>query len=135
MRMGGMVAAIERAIRSAKLPRLSYRYQLAVDRKEKIVVGVNDIRRGEGSRSKSLQIDESVGAQQQERLAAAARGALRRRGAPAAWTLCSAPPTGSDNLMPFLYEAVKAYATLGEICDALRDVFGDYEETRDLSCT
>ncbi len=124
--LGGMVAAIERAYPQREIAEAAYRYQVAVDSKEKIVVGVNDYVTEEKP-LETLQIDETVAHRQAARLKKlrAERsgdevnrrlGALRKAAA------------GSENLMPYLYEAVKAYATLGEICDAMRDVFGIYEE-------
>jgi len=124
--MGGMVAAIERSYPQREIAEASYRYQMAVDHKEKIMVGVNDYVADEKP-LEILQIDETVAHRQAERLSklraerskdevARRLGALRKAA------------EGKDNLMPFLYDAVKSYATLGEICDAMRDVFGTYEE-------
>jgi len=124
--LGGMVAAIERAYPQREIAEAAYRYQVAVDSKEKIVVGVNDYVTEEKPLD-TLQIDEAVAHRQAARLKKlrAERsgdevnrrlGALRKASA------------GAENLMPYLYEAAKAYATLGEICDAMRDVFGIYEE-------
>src|SRR6202795_65989 len=124
--LAGMVAAIERAYPQREIAEASYQYQVAVDRKEKIVVGVNDYVTEEKP-LETLQIDEAVAHRQAARLKKlrAERsgdevnrrlGALRKAAA------------GAENLMPYLYEAAKAYATLGEICDAMRDVFGIYEE-------
>ncbi len=124
--LGGMVAAIEHGYPQREIADASYRYQVAVDRKDKIIVGVNAYVADEKPID-ILRIDESVAARQGERLRELRAGrsndevarrleALRRAAA------------GSENLMPYLYEAAKAYATLGEICDALRAVFGVYEE-------
>jgi methylmalonyl-CoA mutase N-terminal domain/subunit len=125
--MGGMVAAIERGYPQREIGEASYRYQLEVDRKEKIVVGVNDYVSDEKPID-ILQIGDSVGAQQAERLralrAARSNDEVARRLA----TLRTAA-LGDENLMPHIYEAVKAYATVGEICGALRVVFGSYRET------
>jgi methylmalonyl-CoA mutase N-terminal domain/subunit len=125
--MGGMVAAIERGYPQREIGEASYRYQLEVDRKEKIVVGVNDYVSNEKPID-ILQIGDSVGAQQAERLralrAARSNDEVARRLA----TLRTAA-RGDENLMPHIYEAVKAYATVGEICAALREVFGSYQET------
>jgi methylmalonyl-CoA mutase N-terminal domain/subunit len=124
--LGGMVNAIERGYPQREIAEASYNYQLAVDRKEKIIVGVNDYVAQEKG-IELLQIDETVTRRQSEKLKKlrAERsndevtrnlGALRKAAA------------GSANLMPFIYDAVKSYATLGEICDAMRDVFGIYQE-------
>jgi len=124
--LGGMVAAIERAYPQREIAEAAYRYQIAVDKKEKIIVGVNDFAQQEKPLD-ILQIDETVAHRQAERLKklradrssdeVARRLAALRKAA-----------EGTENLMPYIFEAVKAYATLGEICDAMRDVFGTYEE-------
>jgi methylmalonyl-CoA mutase N-terminal domain/subunit len=124
--LGGMVAAIERGYPQREISEASYRYQVAVDAKEKIIVGVNDFVTEEKPLD-TLQIDESVAHRQAERLSklraerssdevARKLGALRKAA------------QGTENLMPYIFDAVKSYATLGEICDAMREVFGTYEE-------
>jgi methylmalonyl-CoA mutase N-terminal domain/subunit len=124
--MGGMVAAIERSYPQREIAEASYRYQMAVDKKEKIIVGVNDFV-SEEKPLDVLQIDESVAHRQAERLrklrSERSQAEVARR-----LTALRKAAEGKDNLMPFLFDAVKAYATLGEICDAMRDVFGTYEE-------
>jgi len=124
--MGGMVAAIERGYPQREIAEAAYQYQMAVDRKEKIIVGVNEYA-GQESPIEVLTIDESVASRQQERLrrlrAERSGDEVRRR-----LDAVKRAAEGSDNLMPHLYDAVKAYATLGEICDALRAVFGTYQE-------
>ncbi len=124
--LGGMVAAIERAYPQREIAEAAYRYQMALDRKEKIMVGVNDFV-AEEKPLDILQIDETVAHRQAERLAKLRK---ERSGDEVQRRLAAlrAAAKGKDNLMPFIYEAVKAYATLGEVCDALRDVFGTYEE-------
>jgi methylmalonyl-CoA mutase N-terminal domain/subunit len=124
--LGGMVAAIERAYPQREIAEAAYRYQMAVDNKEKIVVGVNDFVTEEQP-LEILQIDETVARRQAERLrtlrAERSNDEVQRR-----LTALRKAAEGTENLMPHIYEAVKAYATLGEICDAMRDVFGTYEE-------
>jgi methylmalonyl-CoA mutase N-terminal domain/subunit len=124
--LGGMVAAIERSYPQREIADASYRYQMAVDRKQKIIVGVNEYASQEKP-IEVLQISESVRASQIERL----RNLRSERSGDSVNRQLSelrkaAEATG--NLMPQIYEAVKAYATLGEICAALGDVFGTYEE-------
>ncbi len=124
--LGGMVAAIERGYPQREIAEAAYKYQVAVDRKEKIIVGVNDYVTDEKPLD-ILQIDETVAERQSVRLKklradrssdeVARRLAGLRKAA-----------SGKENMMPYIYDAVKAYATLGEICDALREVFGTYEE-------
>ena len=124
--MGGMVAAIERSYPQREIAEASYRYQMAVDKKEKIIVGVNDFVSEEKS-LEVLQIDETVAHRQAERLRNLRTGRSKEEVARRLGALRKAAE-GKENLMPFLYDAVKAYATLGEVCDAMRDVFGTYEE-------
>ena len=124
--MGGMVAAIERSYPQREIAEASYRYQRELDRKEKIMVGVNDFVSQEKP-LEILQIDETVAHRQEERL-----GKLRKERSQAEvdrrLNALRKAAEGTENLMPAIYEAVKAYATLGEICDAMRTVFGTYEE-------
>ncbi|MGA8222899.1 MAG: methylmalonyl-CoA mutase family protein [Candidatus Acidiferrales bacterium] len=124
--LGGMVSAIERGYPQREIAEAAYRYQVAVDRKDKIVVGVNDYVAAEKPLD-ILQIDETVAHRQAERLqklrAERSSAEVERR-----LTALRKAAAGTENLMPFIFEAVKAYATLGEICDTMRDVFGIYEE-------
>jgi len=124
--MGGMVAAIERGYPQREIAEASYRYQVSVDKKEKIIVGVNDFVAQEKP-LEILQIDETVAHRQAERLdklrAERSSDEVNRRLA-----ALRKATQGKDNLMPYIYDAVKSYATLGEICDAMLDTFGTYEE-------
>src|SRR5580658_1054880 len=124
--LGGMVAAIERGYPQREIAEASYKYQLAVDRKEKIIVGVNDYV-AEEKGIDILQIDETVATRQAAQLqklrAERSNAEVERRLA-----ALRKAAEGKDNLMPCIYDAVKAYATLGEVCDAMRAVFGIYEE-------
>jgi methylmalonyl-CoA mutase N-terminal domain/subunit len=124
--MGGMVSAIEKAYPQREIAEASYRYQMAVDNKEKIIVGVNDFVTAEKP-IEILQIDETVAHRQTARL----RNLRAERSAAEVERRLNAlrkAAQGSENLMPFIYDAVKSYATLGEICEAMRSVFGAYEE-------
>jgi methylmalonyl-CoA mutase, N-terminal domain len=124
--LGGMVAAIERGYPQREIADAAYRYQVAIDRREKIIVGVNEYVTGEKP-IEILQIDETVALRQAARLSelrnARSKAEVERR-----LNALSKAAESSENLMPYLYEAAKAYATLGEICDSLRAVFGTYEE-------
>jgi len=124
--MGGMVSAIEKSYPQREIAEASYRYQMAVDKKEKIIVGVNEYVTPE-KHLDLLQIDETVARRQAERLsqlrADRSSSEVERR-----LNALRKASEGSENLMPFIYDAVKAYATLGEICEAMRTVFGAYEE-------
>jgi methylmalonyl-CoA mutase N-terminal domain/subunit len=124
--LGGMVAAIEQAYPQREIADAAYQYQLAVDRKEKIIVGVNEFV-SEEKPIEILQIDESVAHRQAEQLrklrAERSKEEVERR-----LKALRKAASGKENLMPYLYDAVKVYATLGEISDAMREVLGVYNE-------
>jgi len=124
--MGGMIPAIERGYPQREIADASYTYQQAVDRKTKIIVGVNEFKSEEKSID-VLRIDESVREQQSERLRKLRAERSNDKVARHLGALRNAA-RGPENLMPRIFSAVKAYATLGEICDALREVFGTHEE-------
>ncbi len=125
--LGGMVAAIEAGFPQKEIQEAAYQYQKAVDSREKIIVGVNSFTQSETQQVPLLLIDESAERLQRERLAA-----LRaRRDNAAVERALKALAEGARtnaNTMPLIIEAVRAYATLGEICDCLRPVFGEYQE-------
>jgi methylmalonyl-CoA mutase N-terminal domain/subunit len=124
--MGGMVAAIERSYPQREIAEASYRYQMELDKKEKLMVGVNHFVSEERPLD-ILQIDETVAHRQAARL-----NKLRADRSQEAVTRSLAAlrnaAQSQENLMPSIFAAVKSYATLGEICEALRQVFGSYEE-------
>ena len=127
-KMGGMVEAIERGFPQAEISDSSYRFQRAVEGSEKVIVGQNDFVQEDDPPIKILYIDEGAGDRQLARLTAlrASRDDARVR---AALDHIKAAAAGTENLMPRILDAVRAYATLGEMCDALRDVWGEYVET------
>ncbi|HET7114330.1 MAG TPA: methylmalonyl-CoA mutase family protein [Pyrinomonadaceae bacterium] len=126
--MGGMVGAIERGFPQREIQDSAYQYQKAVERGEQVIVGVNKYGMpNEFTEVPILVIDESVRTHQVERLEATR---ARRDAGAAAKALDSLKLAAqkNENTMPATIEAVRAYATLGEICSALRDVYGIYEE-------
>ena len=126
--LGGMVAAIEQGFPQREIAESAYRFQRAVDAKEKVIVGVNDFVLEDDPGIRTLYIDETAAATQLAKLESLRARRDRDRVARAIEGLRSAAGT-RENLMGPLLEAVRAYATLGEMCDALRDVWGEYEET------
>jgi len=124
--MGGMIPAIERGYPQREIADASYRYQVSVDHKEKIIVGVNEFT-GREKPIEILRIDESVREQQSKQLRKLRAERSNDEVARQLIALRKAAQ-GTENLMPHIYSAVKAYATLGEICDSMRDVFGTHEE-------
>ncbi len=128
--MGGMIEAIERGYPQSEISSASYAYQRSIEAGEKIVVGVNRFQSGEGERVErvdALRIDRAAEQRQIQRLCALRFGRSDARVAAALDALRRAAG-GADNTMPCILEAVRSYATLGEICGALRDVFGVYRE-------
>jgi methylmalonyl-CoA mutase N-terminal domain/subunit len=124
--MGGMVRAIERSYPQREIASASYWYQMAVDRKEKIVVGVNEYITQE-TPIEILQIDESARVRQAEGLQRV-RAQRSHEEVNRCLSALRHAAQGTENLMPYIYAAVKAYATIGEICDVFREVFGTYQE-------
>jgi len=125
--LGGMISAIERGFPQREIAEAAYRYQVALDAKEKIMVGVNDFVAAEEPPLEILQIDESVARQQAAQLAELRRTRDNKRVTQTLKDL-EAAARGTKNTMPYILDCVRAYATLGEICDTLRTVFGTYEE-------
>ena len=127
-RMGGMVAAIERGFPQQEIAESAYRFQQAVERSEKIIVGVNDFVQEDETPIETLYIDESGRRHASSRSSRSCSGReTPTRVSGALDALRDAAATGG-NLMPPILDAVRAYATVGEMCDALRDVWGEYEE-------
>jgi len=127
-RMGGMVEAIEQGFPQREIAESSYRFQQAVERRDKTIVGVNDFVQEGEPQIEILYIDEGAADRQLARLKALRQSRDNGRVDAALDALRSAA-AGTGNLMPLLLDAVRAYATLGEMCDALRSVWGEYEET------
>jgi methylmalonyl-CoA mutase N-terminal domain/subunit len=125
--MGGMIPAIERGYPQREISESAYKSQQAVERRQQIVVGVNEFAFEENAGVPILQIDETAAQQQLAKMdrvrrtrdASAVTRALDR---------LKAAASGTENTMPPLLDAVRAYATVGEMCDALRDVWGEYQE-------
>jgi methylmalonyl-CoA mutase N-terminal domain/subunit len=126
--MGGMVAAIEKGFPQREIQDSAYQYQKAVERGEQVIVGVNKYAMtDEPSEVPILVIDESVRTHQLERLEQTRT--QRDSGAVAnALDKLKTAAHKNENTMPATIDAVRVYATLGEICSALRDVYGIYEE-------
>jgi len=126
--MGGMIPAIERGYPQTEIANASYEFQHSVETGEQKIVGVNAFVEKNEEQIDILQIDESS---QQHQLEKLARLKARRSNEAVAGALnaLKRAAEGRDNTMPFILDAVRAYATVGEICDAFRDVFGTYTET------
>jgi len=127
-KVGGMLAAIEKGYVQKEIQQAAYEFQQAVERQEQVVVGVNQFVQPEENPVPTLRIDPEIERAQVERLrrlreqrdAARARAAVAR---------VEEAARSAENLLPPILEAVEAYATVGEISDALRRVFGEYKES------
>jgi methylmalonyl-CoA mutase N-terminal domain/subunit len=127
-KMGGMVDAIEQGFPQKEIAESAYRFQQAFERKDKVIVGVNEYVQEDDPPIEILYIDESASTRQLWKLEALKRTRDNARVQHSLDRLRRAA-AGTDNLMEPILEAVRAYATLGEMCDALRQVWGEYVET------
>src|SRR5262249_30547482 len=124
---GGMLAAIESGWVQNQIHESAYRYQQSIETKERIIVGVNEFRVDEEQKIPIHLGDAAVQAAQIESLsrmkatrdAGAAQASIER---------LENAARGPSNLMPYILESVEAYATIGEISDAFRRVYGEYRE-------
>jgi len=124
---GGMVAAIEEGFPQREIQNAAYRAQIAMDRGEQEIVGVNVHTDDSALPTDLLRVDGAIGEAQRKQL----KQFRERRNAPVARDAIDAlqqAASGDENLMPHIVHAVKAEATLGEIADGLRTVFGEYQE-------
>jgi methylmalonyl-CoA mutase N-terminal domain/subunit len=123
--MGGVIPAIETGYIQGEIANSAYEYQKKVETKDRIVVGVNQFQIEEPPPEGLLKVRQTVGELQTEKLrllrAERSSGAVR-----SSLDEIRRVAGSQDNLMPVIIEAVKAEATIGEICDALREVFGEY---------
>jgi methylmalonyl-CoA mutase N-terminal domain/subunit len=125
--MGGMVTAIEQGYPQREIQNSAYQYQLEIERKERIIVGLNGFTQ-DSPPVPVMRVDPKIEAEQVERV----RTLRAQRDAPAhgaALERIERAARGNDNLMPLVLDAVKAHATVGEISDVLRGVYGEHVET------
>ncbi|MCD6432327.1 methylmalonyl-CoA mutase family protein [Candidatus Bathyarchaeota archaeon] len=125
--MGGAIPAIEKGFFQKEIADSAYKYQKEIDEKERIIVGVNEYKIEEKYPIEILRIDPKVEEEQVARLQKLRRERDNRKVKEALEKL-HYEAEKDVNLMPTIIEAVKSYATLGEICDVLRDVYGEYRE-------
>jgi methylmalonyl-CoA mutase, N-terminal domain len=129
--MGGAPTAIEQGYIQREIQDSAYTYQREIEKEERIVVGLNRFHIDEERSKNLLRVDPSVRTQQVERL----KNLKARRNndnVKKALTALDRGARGEDNLMPLIMEAVREYATLGEICDVLRGIFGEYQAINTL---
>jgi methylmalonyl-CoA mutase N-terminal domain/subunit len=125
--MGGILAAIDKGFPQMEIADAAYHYQQQIDKKEKVVVGVNKYVVEEKAPPETLRIDEAVEERQIARLQKVKKERDNRRVGQILKDLRAASRT-DKNLMPYVIEAVREYATEQEICDVWRDVFGEYRD-------
>jgi methylmalonyl-CoA mutase N-terminal domain/subunit len=125
--MGGVIAAIEAGFIQRQIEDSAYEYQKQIETKERIVVGVNEFQSKESVKVPILKIDKEVEKRQVERLKEVKKN---RDNAKVEKTLKNLEQAArsDENLMEYILEAVKEYATIGEICGVLREVFGEYRD-------
>jgi len=126
--MGGMLRAIETGYVQKEIQESAYRYQRAIEKEESIVVGVNRFQSDQGSAIPTLRVNPAIELQQVERL----RAVRQRRDSSAvenALGKLEEAARGTENLLPLILDSVEAYATVGEISNRLRNVWGEYKET------
>jgi methylmalonyl-CoA mutase N-terminal domain/subunit len=124
-KMGGAVKAVEAAYLQREIQNSAYRYQQDIEEKKRIIVGVNEFELAEEKPPEILKIGLSLEERQKEKLARL-KARQDKQAVVAALKQVEEAARGTDNLMPCIIDAVRAYATLGEISDAMRKVFGEY---------
>ena len=125
--MGGAVSAIEKGFMQREITESAYRFQKEVEAKKRIVVGVNDYVGEEEVPIKTLQVDPAVEKTLVEQLKEIKRQRNQPKVDETLNKLRNAAEQENESLMPLMLQAVKEYATLGEICGTLREVFGEYK--------
>jgi len=126
-KMGGVIPAIEKGYFQREIANSAYKYQREIDNKERIIVGVNEYTSEDKQQIPLLRISPDVEKTQLERLKML-KNSRDSKGVQRALEGLRNSADTDENLMPIMLEAVKAYATLGEICGVLREVYGEYQE-------
>lgn len=126
--LGGAPKAIAKGYIQKEIQNSAYKYQMAVEEQKEIVVGVNKFQMEEEHHKDILRVDPEVERLQREKLAKLRQERDNEKVNETLEDLRKAAE-GEENLMPFILESVKTYATLGEICDVLREIFGEYEQS------
>ena len=129
--MGGAPASIEKGYIQREIQESAYRYQQEIEKDERVVVGVNRFQVEEEKPKNLLRVDPSVRVSQVERLKQL-KGERDSGEVEKSLAALKRAAEGDANLMPPIIDAVKAYATLGEICDVMRGVFGEYQQVKTL---
>jgi methylmalonyl-CoA mutase N-terminal domain/subunit len=125
--MGGAPAAIEKGYIQREIQDSAYQYQREIEKEERVVVGVNRFQAEQEKPTNLLRVDPAVGISQIEKLKKL-KSEREEEAVKKSLVQLKRAAEGSGNLMPPIFDAVKAYATLGEICDVLREVYGEYQQ-------
>ena len=122
---GGVVSCIEKGFIQREIENSAYEYQKEIENSERVIVGVNKYQIEEDIKPPILRIDPAIEKAQIENLQKLKKNRNNEKVTASLARLKSAAQ-GDENMMPSILEAVKDYATLGEICNVFRDVFGEY---------
>jgi methylmalonyl-CoA mutase N-terminal domain/subunit len=125
--LGGVIPAIEKGFFQKEIAKSAYQYQKEIDEKQRIVIGINEYALDEPPAIPLLKMDAEGEKKQLARLTNLRANRNNEKTDKALHSLQRAAQ-GNENLMPYILKSVHAYATLGEICDILRNVFGEYKE-------
>jgi methylmalonyl-CoA mutase N-terminal domain/subunit len=127
-KLGGVLPAIKKGFFQQEIAKSAYEYQKQIDAKKRVVVGVNDFLTDEEAPIPLLKIDPEIERKQVERLQKLRKERDNTKTEKSLQELEKAAESNDRNLMPYFMDAVKNYATLGETCQVLRDVYGEYKE-------
>lgn len=127
--LGGMVKAIEKGYVQKEIQDAAYRYQKDVESKERIVVGVNKFQAEKEALPNLLRLDPAIGETQRNKLKSVRESRDNTKVESLLKDLRNAAQNETANLVPYILDAVREYASLGEICNQLRGVFGEYQES------
>ncbi len=126
-KLGGMITAIEKGFPQRQIQQSAYKYQKQIENDERTIVGVNKFTSEQETEQNLLKVDESVERKQKKKLKKLKRERDNHKVNKSLSELAEAVDS-SENLMPYFLQAVKSYATIGEISDVLRDKYGEYQE-------
>ncbi len=125
--LGGMIHAIESGYVQSEIQKAAYDYEKEIENGSRVIVGVNNFTVDENSKPELLKINEKV-QEEQIKFLASVKEKRDNKAVDESLTALKKAAQGDDNLIPLIIDAVKVYASIGEICDTLRDVFGEYKE-------
>jgi len=125
-KLGGVIPAIEKGFFQQEIANAAYQYQKEIEQKQRLIIGVNEYNKNEKIEVPLLSIGEDIAERQIARLHQT-KQERNKKTVEAALEKIRLAASGTDNLMPHFLEAVKAYASVGEICDVLREVFGEWK--------